>query len=126
VTSSLSVCIQLKDEELGLDARHHLVARSAFGFRDLSLHACRVQAGERRAVGIVDVADDPGDLARGVTVGSTRSLQVGSQHHVRFFDPDKPSIDEPSNMMSPRALVELALGHLDVLVAPRMSVNWRP
>src|SRR5258705_521451 len=113
----LTVRIQLKDEELGLDPCHHLVAEP-LGFRDLALQRLARAPGERRPIRIVDVADHPGDLAGAVAVREhPERLEVGPQHHVRLLDPhealDRRAVEHDVAL---ERLFELALGYLDVLV----------
>ena len=113
----LTVRVQLKDEKLGFDTGHHLVAER-LRFRDLALQRLTRAAGERRAVRIVDVADHAGDLARRVTVRQhAEGVQIGPQHHVRFLDPDE-AFDRRTveHDVALERLFELALGHLDILV----------
>src|SRR5204863_4336701 len=103
--------------ELGLDPGHHLVAER-LGFRDLALQRLAGAAGERRPVGVVDVADHARDFARGVVVGEdAERLEVGPQYHVRLFDPDE-ALDRRAveHDVALERLVELARGYLDVLV----------
>ena len=124
----------LKQEELGLGPGLHREA--ALGRdRDDALQRRPRAAGERRAVRIGDVADDPPDasgasaleLAAGSVHGKTwkvarSGLRYMSDSSIRT----NPSIDDPSNMMWPSsASSNCPSGTSTFLMTPRMSVNCK-
>ena len=97
----VAVLVGAEQEELGLRSALHVEALGLRVREDLLQLDARV-AGERRAVGIGDVADDAGDLARLAPAPRQHGERVGvgwkymSDCSMRL----KPRIDEPSNMSS--------------------------
>ena len=113
----LAARIQLENEELRFGPGHHLVAHR-LRRRDLPLQRLPRASREGRPVGVVDVANEPGDAAPLVVVGQhPERVEVGLQHHVRLFDPHEP-LDRRAveHDIALERLLELALGHFDVLV----------
>ena len=109
--------VELENEELGLDPRHHFEAE-ALGPRDLPFQRLARAPGERGPVGVVDVADHAGDLSPLVVVRKdAEGAEVGLQHHVRFLDThealDRGAVE---HHVPVERLLELARGDLDVLV----------
>ena len=105
-----------------------IISKPSFaGAGDLPLERGARTAGERRAVGRVDVADEPrhpaallveGQHPEGVGSG----LRSMSDSSIRT----NPSIEEPSNMISPSSAFSNWLrGTSTFLLTPRMSVNCR-
>src|SRR6184192_2768740 len=117
VGGGLAARVELEDEELRFGARHHLVAQR-LRRRDLPLQRLARASRERRPVGVVDVADEPGDAPPLVVVRQhPERVEVGLQDHVRLLDPHEP-LDRRAveHDVALERLVELALGHFDVLV----------
>ena len=117
VRGGIAAGIELKDEELRLHPGHHGIAQSVRP-GDLPLQGLARAPCERRAIRIVDVADESCDAPALVVVGQdTKRVEVGLEHHVRLLDSHE-SLDRRAveHDVALERLLELALGHLDVLV----------
>ena len=110
----------LEQEELGLGPRVHREAALG-GQRDHALQRGARAAGERLAVGPVDVADHPRHLlaARVAPREDREGVEVGPQVHVRLLDADE-ALDRRAveHDLAVQRVLELAVGDLDVLDRP--------
>jgi len=112
----------LKEEELRLGACAQREAPLG-GPRDDPLERRARAAHERCAFRVVDVADQPADLAARRRMGRPGKHPVGREirleEHVRFLNPDEPLDRGPiEHDPAVERLLELAVGNLDVLDHP--------
>jgi hypothetical protein len=106
-----------EEEELGLHPGVHREAHRGRA-RDLALENPARVARERRAVGQVDVADEPRDARLGVPPREDlEGREVGREEHVRFLDAhetlDRRAVEHD---VAGERLLELRRRDLDVLV----------
>jgi len=126
VGADAALAVRHKQEELGLHAGVHRVAQ-VLGTPDHALqHPARITR-KRRAVRHVDVADEPTHARILIAPGKIRNVEKsGASSMSDSSMRTNPSIDEPSNMMSPaNALANCEAGISTFLFTPRMSVNCR-
>ena len=113
----LAALAALEEKEFGLGPGAHREA-ALVGQRDHALERRSRTAGERRAVGVGDVADDAGHALR-ACVGpgeDLKGVQVGLEVHVGLFNPHEP-LDRRAveHDAAVERFGELAIGDLDVL-----------
>src|SRR5439155_9159904 len=117
VDDRLAVRVPAEEEELRLRPGHHDVPERR-GAVHLSLQRLARTPGEGRAVRVVDVADQSGDLvASVVSPGIDRERgEVRDEVHVRLLDP-RESLDRRAVELdlAVERLLELRLRDLDVL-----------
>ena len=91
VDDRIAVGVPAEKEELRLRPGHHDVPERR-GAVHLSLQRLARTAGERRAVRVVDVADESGDLVASVVrPGIDRErAEIRDEVHVRLLDPREP------------------------------------
>ncbi len=107
----------LEHEELGFAAGHHGKAELPRPF-DLTLEGGAGTAGKGLLVRGEDVAEQPGHPAALIIVGKDpEGVEIRLEQHVGLLDPDE-SLDRGAveHDLAVQGLLELAAGHLDVLV----------
>ncbi len=127
IDDRVSIRVAAEKEELGFRPRHHRVAERG-GLVHLLLEREAGASAERRAIRVVDVADQAADFFPVVGPGiDGKGVQIRNQVHVRFLDPREPFDRRPVELdLAVERFRKLRARNLDVLDDPEDVGELQP